>query len=68
MLLLHAIVVNVLLVCCAILIIKYLRKYPFHSVPCLHREAESFKEQGNAFYVKKDYAEAFNYYTKAIGK
>lgn len=35
--------------------------------PFLHREAESFKEQGNAFYVKKDYAEAFNYYTKAIG-
>lgn len=32
------------------------------------REAEGFKEQGNAFYVKKDYAEAFNYYTKAIGK
>ncbi|CAG02333.1 unnamed protein product, partial [Tetraodon nigroviridis] len=30
------------------------------------REAESFKEQGNAFYVKKDYTEAFNYYTKAI--
>lgn len=33
----------------------------------LHREAEGFKEQGNAFYIKKDYAEAFNYYTKAIG-
>lgn len=32
-----------------------------------HRTAEVFKEQGNAFYVKKDYAEAFNYYTKAIG-
>lgn len=32
-----------------------------------HREAEGFKEQGNAFYVKKDYAEAYNYYTKAIG-
>uniref|UniRef100_A0A8C7WNM0 DnaJ homolog subfamily C member 7 n=1 Tax=Oryzias sinensis TaxID=183150 RepID=A0A8C7WNM0_9TELE len=32
----------------------------------LEREAEGFKEQGNAFYVKKDYAEAFNYYTKAI--
>ncbi|XP_061447030.1 dnaJ homolog subfamily C member 7 isoform X2 [Rhineura floridana] len=30
------------------------------------REAESFKEQGNAFYAKKDYNEAFNYYTKAI--
>lgn len=35
--------------------------------PFLHREAEGFKEQGNAFYIKKDYAEAFNYYTKAIG-
>ncbi|KTF92142.1 hypothetical protein cypCar_00036029 [Cyprinus carpio] len=32
----------------------------------LEREAEGFKEQGNAFYVKKDYAEAFNFYTKAI--
>uniref|UniRef100_A0AAQ6IUF3 J domain-containing protein n=1 Tax=Anabas testudineus TaxID=64144 RepID=A0AAQ6IUF3_ANATE len=32
----------------------------------LEREAEGFKEQGNAFYIKKDYAEAFNYYTKAI--
>lgn len=32
------------------------------------REAESFKEQGNAYYIKKDYSEAFNYYTKAIGK
>eukprot|EP00063_Salmo_salar_P059617 XP_014034452.1 PREDICTED: dnaJ homolog subfamily C member 7-like isoform X1 [Salmo salar] len=30
------------------------------------REAEGFKDQGNAFYVKKDYSEAFNYYTKAI--
>ncbi|XP_015273616.1 PREDICTED: dnaJ homolog subfamily C member 7 [Gekko japonicus] len=30
------------------------------------REAESFKEQGNAFYAKKDYNEAYNYYTKAI--
>ncbi|KAM9411827.1 dnaJ homolog subfamily C member 7-like isoform 4-T4 [Salvelinus alpinus] len=29
-------------------------------------EAEGFKDQGNAFYVKKDYSEAFNYYTKAI--
>lgn len=35
--------------------------------PLLHREAEGFKELGNAFYIKKDYAEAFNYYTKAIG-
>ncbi|XP_046888503.1 dnaJ homolog subfamily C member 7-like [Hypomesus transpacificus] len=32
----------------------------------MEREAEGFKEQGNAFYVKKDYSEAFNYYTKAI--
>uniref|UniRef100_A0A671T455 DnaJ homolog subfamily C member 7 n=1 Tax=Sinocyclocheilus anshuiensis TaxID=1608454 RepID=A0A671T455_9TELE len=29
-------------------------------------EAEGFKEQGNVYYVKKDYAEAFNFYTKAI--
>ncbi|MGH0169543.1 UNVERIFIED_CONTAM: hypothetical protein FKN15_057096 [Acipenser sinensis] len=29
-------------------------------------EAEGFKEQGNAFYIKKDYFEAFNFYTKAI--
>lgn len=35
-------------------------------VPC--REAESFKEQGNAYYAKKDYNEAYNYYTKAIGE
>lgn len=34
----------------------------------LNREAEGFKEQGNAFYIQKDYAEAFSYYTKAIGK
>ena len=32
------------------------------------REAESFKEQGNAYYAKKDYNEAYNYYTKAIGE
>ncbi|TNN85992.1 DnaJ subfamily C member 7 [Liparis tanakae] len=32
----------------------------------LERDAEGFKEQGNAFYIKKDYAEAFNYYSKAI--
>ncbi|XP_070975032.1 dnaJ homolog subfamily C member 7-like isoform X2 [Oncorhynchus clarkii lewisi] len=32
----------------------------------MEREAEGFKDQGNAFYVKKDYSEAFNYYTKAI--
>uniref|UniRef100_A0A6Q2WS52 DnaJ homolog subfamily C member 7 n=1 Tax=Esox lucius TaxID=8010 RepID=A0A6Q2WS52_ESOLU len=31
-----------------------------------HAEAESFKEQGNAYYIKKDYSEAFEYYTKAI--
>ncbi|KAM9192522.1 LOW QUALITY PROTEIN: dnaJ homolog subfamily C member 7-like [Dugong dugon] len=30
------------------------------------REAESFKEQGNAYYAKKDYNEAYNCYTKAI--
>lgn len=34
----------------------------------LSREAESFKEQGNAYYAKKDYSEAYNYYTKAIGE
>lgn len=34
----------------------------------LFREAESFKEQGNAYYAKKDYNEAYNYYTKAIGE
>lgn len=43
----------------------FLTVCPFCSL--LHREAEGFKEQGNAFYIKKDYAEAFNYYTKAIG-
>ncbi|CAB1341665.1 unnamed protein product [Coregonus sp. 'balchen'] len=32
----------------------------------MEREAESFKEQGNAYYIKKDYSEAFIYYTKAI--
>ncbi|MGH0122000.1 UNVERIFIED_CONTAM: hypothetical protein FKN15_000541 [Acipenser sinensis] len=32
----------------------------------MEREAEVFKEQGNAFYIKKDYSEAFNFYTKAI--
>ncbi|XP_044033557.1 dnaJ homolog subfamily C member 7-like isoform X2 [Siniperca chuatsi] len=32
----------------------------------LERQAEGFKEQGNAFYSQKDYSEAFNYYTKAI--
>ena len=34
----------------------------------LFRKAESFKEQGNAYYAKKDYNEAYNYYTKAIGE
>lgn len=41
------------------------------SDPCVllpFREAESFKEQGNAYYAKKDYNEAYNYYTKAIGE
>ncbi|XP_061604836.1 dnaJ homolog subfamily C member 7 [Phyllopteryx taeniolatus] len=32
----------------------------------LEREADCYKEQGNAFYIQKDYAEALNYYTKAI--
>ncbi|XP_056436104.1 dnaJ homolog subfamily C member 7 [Gadus chalcogrammus] len=32
----------------------------------LEREGENFKDQGNAFYIKKNYSEAFNYYTKAI--
>ncbi|XP_058477788.1 dnaJ homolog subfamily C member 7-like [Solea solea] len=32
----------------------------------LERQAECFKEQGNALYSRKDYSEAFNYYTKAI--
>ncbi|XP_028674549.1 dnaJ homolog subfamily C member 7 [Erpetoichthys calabaricus] len=32
----------------------------------MEREAEDFKEQGNAFYVRKDYSEAFNFYSKAI--
>uniref|UniRef100_A0A3B1K6Q8 DnaJ homolog subfamily C member 7 n=1 Tax=Astyanax mexicanus TaxID=7994 RepID=A0A3B1K6Q8_ASTMX len=32
----------------------------------MEREAEGYKEQGNAFYIKKEYSEAFNYYTKAI--
>uniref|UniRef100_A0A4W4GLM0 DnaJ homolog subfamily C member 7 n=1 Tax=Electrophorus electricus TaxID=8005 RepID=A0A4W4GLM0_ELEEL len=30
------------------------------------KEAEIFKEKGNACYVKKDYSEALSYYTKAI--
>lgn len=34
----------------------------------LSSQAEIFKEQGNAYYSKKDYPAAFNYYTKAIGK
>lgn len=34
----------------------------------LFSEAEGFKEQGNAFYSRKDYSEAFNFYTKAIGE
>uniref|UniRef100_A0A8D3CJE8 J domain-containing protein n=1 Tax=Scophthalmus maximus TaxID=52904 RepID=A0A8D3CJE8_SCOMX len=36
------------------------------SVSPLSSEAEGFKEQGNALYSRKDYSEAFNYYTKAI--
>lgn len=27
------------------------------------REAESFKEQGGAYHVKKDYSNAYSYYT-----
>ncbi|XP_053554934.1 dnaJ homolog subfamily C member 7 isoform X2 [Bombina bombina] len=30
------------------------------------REAEAYKEKGNAFYAQKDYNQAYNYYTKAI--
>uniref|UniRef100_A0A665TD73 DnaJ homolog subfamily C member 7-like n=1 Tax=Echeneis naucrates TaxID=173247 RepID=A0A665TD73_ECHNA len=37
-----------------------------HNQQDLERQAEGFKEQGNALYSKKDYSEAFNYYTKAI--
>uniref|UniRef100_A0A8D2EZZ1 Uncharacterized protein n=1 Tax=Theropithecus gelada TaxID=9565 RepID=A0A8D2EZZ1_THEGE len=33
---------------------------------CTPWKAEYFKEQGNAYYVKKDYNEAYNY-TKALG-
>uniref|UniRef100_A0AAR2KPR4 DnaJ homolog subfamily C member 7 n=1 Tax=Pygocentrus nattereri TaxID=42514 RepID=A0AAR2KPR4_PYGNA len=36
------------------------------SLSGIFQEAEGYKEQGNAFYIKKDYSEAFNYYTKAI--
>lgn len=43
-------------------------KYSNVALLFLSREAESFKEQGNAYYAKKDYNEAFNYYTKAIGE
>ncbi|KAJ7984495.1 hypothetical protein DPEC_G00355410 [Dallia pectoralis] len=32
----------------------------------VERKAEGYKEQGNAFYIKKEYSEAFNYYSKAI--
>lgn len=45
--------------------------YPTLTLLCvspLSRQAEGFKEQGNAFYSQKDYSEAFNYYTKAIGE
>ncbi|KAH0626922.1 hypothetical protein JD844_002219 [Phrynosoma platyrhinos] len=37
-----------------------------HDILFHFREAEAYKEQGNAFYAKKDYNEAYNYYTKAI--
>uniref|UniRef100_A0A7N6AJC7 J domain-containing protein n=1 Tax=Anabas testudineus TaxID=64144 RepID=A0A7N6AJC7_ANATE len=39
---------------------------PLRTVYSAMLQAEGFKEQGNAFYSKKDYSEAFNYYTKAI--
>ena len=38
------------------------------SVSPSSRQAEGFKEKGNAYYSKKDYSAAFNYYTKAIGE
>uniref|UniRef100_A0A8B9RFS1 DnaJ homolog subfamily C member 7 n=1 Tax=Astyanax mexicanus TaxID=7994 RepID=A0A8B9RFS1_ASTMX len=42
-------------------------EWSYSTMETLHsKEAETFKEKGNAFYVKKDYSEAFNYYTKAI--
>uniref|UniRef100_A0A8C1VPV1 DnaJ homolog subfamily C member 7 n=1 Tax=Cyprinus carpio TaxID=7962 RepID=A0A8C1VPV1_CYPCA len=49
--------------CSDLLFLEALISFLFVSI---HREAEVFKEQGNAYYVKKDYAEAFNFYTKAI--
>lgn len=50
--------------------VRFACKLIFSYLLCISifREAEVFKEQGNAYYVKKDYTEAFNYYTKAIGK
>lgn len=33
-----------------------------------YSQAEVFKEQGNVFYSQKAYSDAFNCYTKAIGK
>ncbi|KAJ1115202.1 hypothetical protein NDU88_003428 [Pleurodeles waltl] len=30
------------------------------------REAKNYKEQGKCYYAKKDYNEAYNYYTKSI--
>lgn len=38
----------------------------FGSLP--NSQAEVFKEQGNVFYSQKAYSDAFNCYTKAIGK
>ncbi|MEE6513305.1 hypothetical protein FKM82_020859 [Ascaphus truei] len=32
----------------------------------LEREAETFKEHGNMLYSKKDYSQAYSYYTQAI--
>ncbi|KAG7282348.1 hypothetical protein CRUP_002736 [Coryphaenoides rupestris] len=37
-----------------------------HNLKDLEREAEVFKEEGNAFYIKKDYSQAFSCYSKAI--
>ena len=37
-------------------------------VSSLPSEAEVFKEEGNAFYIKKDYSEALSRYSKAIGE
>lgn len=54
---------------CSMLLSHHMHHHSLCVLFCYrHREAEVFKEQGNAYYVKKDYSEAFNYYTKAIGE